>query len=64
MIEFATIASALQVSGEEIEAWAIDVIRAGLVEAKLDEGTFCQLSYDMQRFVVAICVLCRVHIYI
>lgn len=36
-IEFATIANTLQVPADETELWIIDVIRAGLVEAKIDE---------------------------
>lgn len=36
-IEYAKIAKALQVPGEEVEMWAIDVIRAGLVEGKLSQ---------------------------
>ncbi|KAF4467087.1 Eukaryotic translation initiation factor 3 subunit M [Fusarium albosuccineum] len=36
-IEYAKITSALQIPSEEIEMWAIDVIRAGLVEGKLSQ---------------------------
>lgn len=36
-IEYAKIAKALQIPTEEIEMWAIDVIRAGLVEGKLSQ---------------------------
>lgn len=36
-IEYAKISKALQVPQEEVERWAIDVIRAGLVEGKLSQ---------------------------
>ncbi|KAI1383305.1 PCI-domain-containing protein, partial [Hypoxylon trugodes] len=36
-IPYDSIAKALQVSPEEVEMWAIDVIRAGLVEGKLSQ---------------------------
>jgi translation initiation factor 3 subunit M len=36
-IEYGTIAKALQVPSEDVEMWAIDVIRAGLVEGKLSQ---------------------------
>ncbi|KJR89471.1 translation initiation factor 3 subunit M [Sporothrix schenckii 1099-18] len=36
-IEYARIAKALQVPVEDVEVWAIDVIRAGLVEGKLSQ---------------------------
>lgn len=36
-IEYAKITKALQIPQEEIEMWAIDVIRAGLVEGKLSQ---------------------------
>ncbi|CAK7263774.1 hypothetical protein SEPCBS57363_000740 [Sporothrix epigloea] len=36
-IEYAHISKALQVPVEEVEVWAIDVIRAGLVEGKLSQ---------------------------
>lgn len=36
-IEYSTIARALQVPSEDVEMWAIDVIRAGLVEGKLSQ---------------------------
>lgn len=36
-IEYARVAKALQVPVEDIEVWAIDVIRAGLVEGKLSQ---------------------------
>eukprot|EP00048_Salpingoeca_helianthica_P015884 m.229177 g.229177 ORF g.229177 m.229177 type:complete len:387 (-) comp17680_c1_seq1:163-1323(-) len=36
-IDFKTISSALQVPLDDIESWIIDVISAGLVEAKIDE---------------------------
>lgn len=36
-IEYARIAKALQVPAEDVEVWAIDVIRAGLVEGKLSQ---------------------------
>ncbi|KAK9436340.1 Eukaryotic translation initiation factor 3 subunit M [Metarhizium brunneum] len=36
-IEYAKIAKALQIPQEHIEMWAIDVIRAGLVEGKLSQ---------------------------
>ncbi|KAH7328771.1 PCI domain-containing protein [Stachybotrys elegans] len=36
-IEYARIAKALQVPQEEVERWAIDVIRAGLLEGKLSQ---------------------------
>ncbi|CAK7274147.1 hypothetical protein SEPCBS119000_006018 [Sporothrix epigloea] len=36
-IEYARISKALQVPVEEVEVWAIDVIRAGLVEGKLSQ---------------------------
>ncbi|KAG6089467.1 hypothetical protein E4U30_007347 [Claviceps sp. LM220 group G6] len=43
-IEYAKIAKALQVPQEHVEMWAIDVIRAGLVEGKL--------SQQQQKFLV------------
>ncbi|KAI7903045.1 uncharacterized protein BX663DRAFT_454389 [Cokeromyces recurvatus] len=36
-LSYADIASNLQIEEDEIEMWVIDVIRAGLVEAKLDQ---------------------------
>ncbi|OAA33782.1 Eukaryotic translation initiation factor 3 subunit M [Moelleriella libera RCEF 2490] len=36
-IEYASIAKALQIPQEDVEMWAIDVIRAGLVEGKLSQ---------------------------
>ena len=36
-IEYAKITRALQIPQEEVERWAIDVIRAGLVEGKLSQ---------------------------
>ncbi|EHY52139.1 hypothetical protein HRR83_003296 [Exophiala dermatitidis] len=36
-IPYSTIASALQVPGEDVEMWVIDTIRAGLVEGKLSQ---------------------------
>lgn len=36
-IEYAKICKALQISEEDVETWAIDVIRAGLVEGKLSQ---------------------------
>lgn len=36
-IEYARIAKALQIPVEDVEMWAIDVIRAGLVEGKLSQ---------------------------
>jgi translation initiation factor 3 subunit M len=36
-LTYADIASNLQIPEEEVEMWVIDVIRAGLVEAKLDQ---------------------------
>lgn len=36
-IEYSKITKALQIPSEEIERWAIDVIRAGLVEGKLSQ---------------------------
>ncbi|KAI5465939.1 hypothetical protein BGZ63DRAFT_118871 [Mariannaea sp. PMI_226] len=36
-IEYSRITKALQIPAEEIEMWAIDVIRAGLVEGKLSQ---------------------------
>lgn len=36
-LEYARIAKALQIPSEEVERWAIDVIRAGLVEGKLSQ---------------------------
>lgn len=36
-IDYALIAKALQVPSEDVEMWAIDVIRAGLVEGKLSQ---------------------------
>ena len=36
-IEYTKIATALQVPREQVEMWAIDVIRAGLVEGKLSQ---------------------------
>lgn len=36
-IEYAKITRALQIPEEEVERWAIDVIRAGLVEGKLSQ---------------------------
>lgn len=36
-IEYARVAKALQVPVEDVEVWAIDVIRAGLVEGKLSQ---------------------------
>ncbi|KAK5990394.1 Eukaryotic translation initiation factor 3 subunit M [Cladobotryum mycophilum] len=36
-VEYAKITKALQIPSEEIEMWAIDVIRAGLVEGKLSQ---------------------------
>lgn len=36
-IEYAKITKALQIPQEEVERWAIDVIRAGLVEGKLSQ---------------------------
>jgi translation initiation factor 3 subunit M len=36
-VEYAKITKALQIPQEEIETWAIDVIRAGLVEGKLSQ---------------------------
>ena len=36
-LEYARIAKALQVPQEEVEMWAIDVIRAGLLEGKLSQ---------------------------
>lgn len=36
-IEYTRIAKALQIPSEEVERWAIDVIRAGLVEGKLSQ---------------------------
>ena len=36
-IEYTKIAKALQIPSEEVERWAIDVIRAGLVEGKLSQ---------------------------
>ena len=36
-IEYAKIIKALQIPSEDIEMWAIDVIRAGLVEGKLSQ---------------------------
>lgn len=36
-IEYAKIAKALQVPKDDVEMWAIDVIRAGLVEGKLSQ---------------------------
>jgi len=36
-LTYAEIASNLQISEDEVEMWVIDVIRAGLVEAKLDQ---------------------------
>ncbi len=36
-IEYARIARALQIPVEDVEVWAIDVIRAGLVEGKLSQ---------------------------
>ncbi|KAG5972660.1 hypothetical protein E4U58_006269 [Claviceps cyperi] len=43
-IEYAKIAKALQIPQEHVEMWAIDVIRAGLVEGKL--------SQQQQKFLV------------
>jgi len=37
VIEFAAVAEALKINGDDIEAWVIDVIRAGLAEVKIDE---------------------------
>ena len=36
-VPYATIASALQISAEDVEMWVIDCIRAGLVEGKLSQ---------------------------
>ncbi|CAO3700065.1 unnamed protein product [Rhizopus microsporus] len=36
-LKYADIANSLQIPEEEVEMWVIDVIRAGLVEAKLDQ---------------------------
>lgn len=36
-LPYATIATALRVSGEDVEKWVIDTIRAGLVEGKLSQ---------------------------
>lgn len=36
-LTYADIAKSLQIQEEEVEMWVIDVIRAGLVEAKLDQ---------------------------
>ncbi|KAF3360607.1 N-alpha-acetyltransferase 30, NatC catalytic subunit [Verticillium dahliae VDG1] len=36
-IEYASIAKALQVPSEDVELWAIDIIRAGLVEGRLSQ---------------------------
>ncbi|KAI8968942.1 hypothetical protein BDF20DRAFT_916369 [Mycotypha africana] len=36
-LKYADIAANLQISEDEVEMWVIDVIRAGLVEAKLDQ---------------------------
>lgn len=36
-IEYTSIAKALQIPQEDVEMWAIDVIRAGLVEGKLSQ---------------------------
>lgn len=36
-VPYSTIASALQISAEDVEMWVIDTIRAGLVEGKLSQ---------------------------